>query len=199
LTPISSRDRVTSIIQSEGAWTPAGKMTGQFSEAQPAFEAGSAKALVIDFRNLIQFDSDLEKQATLHRLLIEEIDKLAKNREQHEESECLIEKGRERIGNGRDRVERQNKISPAGRDNRDEHRTLELMESMRQLFVNFHNRLQRVYPYAVELQGRVVGVCATLDEAKRRAEQFANANPQAVISVVDAAQLSSESFSLNLP
>jgi hypothetical protein len=120
--------------------------------------------------------------------LIEEADKLAKNREQFKKSERSIEKGREQIRSGRERERRLNEIAPP-RDNRDDDRTLELMESVQQLFVNFHNRMLSVYPYVVKLQGGIVGVCATLDEAKRRAEQFAKANPPAVISAVDAAEL----------
>jgi hypothetical protein len=163
----------------------------EFSKAEPSSEVGSTKALVVDFRKLIQLDPDPEKQATLRGLLIEEADKLAKNREQLKKSERSIGKGREQIRRGRERVERRpNEIAPQ-RDNRDDDRTLELMESVQQLVVNFHTGMLSVYPYVVKLQDRIVGVCATLDEAGRRAEQFAKANPPAVISAVDVAELMS--------
>ena len=66
------------------------------------------------------------------------------------------------------------------------------MALTQQLFENFHRRLLTTYPYSVKLQDRTVGVCATLDEARRRARHFANANPQAVITVVDARRNQSE-------
>jgi hypothetical protein len=162
--------------------------------AKIAVDIGAPKTLIIDLRELFRLDSDPEKQEVLRRLLIEELDKLARKREQQEELESLILRGREQVRNGGDRYEQQEQSNPAS-DNRDDRRTLELMETIKQLLENFQTRVLSMYPYAVKLRNTVVGVCATLDEAERLAKQSASANPdEAVVTVFDARQDRSETF-----
>jgi hypothetical protein len=71
---------------------------------------------------------------------------------------------------------------------RDYRRSLELMETIQQLFENFHHHVRTIYPYSVKLHDQIVGICATLEEARRRAQQFADANPEVFVTVVDARQ-----------
>jgi hypothetical protein len=141
-----------------------------------------AKARIIDLRELITLDADPERQASLRRLLVEEENKLASNREQ-------LENAAQRVSEGKKRLER---IKRTGAESGNPDGAAALMELTQQLFENFHRRLLTKYPYSVKLQNKTVGVCATLEEARRRARNFANANPQAVITVVDARQDRSE-------
>jgi hypothetical protein len=167
--------------------------TAMSSHAKLAAEIGSARTLVIDFRQLLRLDPDPQKQACLRSILIEELDKLANNGERLETASGLTRKGKGLIAKGRAHLEGQNH-SNAVSSNRDYHRSLELMETIQQLFENFHRRLQTIYPYSVTLRDEVVGVCATLDEARQRAQRFADANPEAVVTVADAEQGRSELF-----
>ena len=164
-------------------------MTRHFSGA----EAAGDGMLVIDFGKLIRLDSDPTKQAFLRRMLIEEEDKLAANREQLEKRIRLAAKAREQIGDGRVRLGRLNGIKSPG-NALDYRRSVELMETMQQLFENFQSRLRSIYPYSVKIQDEVVGVCTTLEEARRRAEQFAEANSDVVITVLDERHGRSETF-----
>jgi hypothetical protein len=89
-------------------------MTRQFSKAEPATDVASAKTLVFDLRKLIARDIDLDKQATLRSLLIEEMDKLAENREQ---------------------------LRLSGTESRDFQHSAELIKLIQQLIENFHQRV----------------------------------------------------------
>jgi hypothetical protein len=158
-----------------------------------AAEAVLPEALVIDFRKLIALDRDPEKQAALRRILIEEEDKLARNRKQLENIERLARRGRELLRESKATRERAKETRSAS-ELRDYRRSLELMETIQQLFENFHHHLRTIYPYSVKLHDKIVGICATLEEARRRAQRFADANPEVFVTVVDARQGRSETF-----
>ena len=150
-----------------------------------AADTGSAKTLIIDFRKLLSLETDSDKQVMLRRLLVEEADKLS--RKQAELNSAL------RAPQHEARFERvEITKSPHKSDDRG---LLGVMEVVQALLENFHRRLLNEYPDSVKLQETIVGVCATLDEARQRAQQFADANPEAVVTVVDAEQGRSE-FSL---
>jgi hypothetical protein len=150
-------------------------------------DGGSAESLIIDFRAVLNLDPDPDKQAILRRLLIEEVDRLAENREQLERQARLVRKGEELVRQGRKHLERQN-----GTESRDFQRSVELMDTIQRLFENFHQRVLDRFPYSVKLQDRIVGVCVTLEEARSRAQQFADANPQAHVALVDTKQARTE-------
>jgi hypothetical protein len=159
-----------------------------FSGAESAADVASAKILVVNFRRLLSLDTDSEKQATLRKLLVEEEDKLAKNREQLEKAARLTRKGADQVREGRERLEQLNAIKSKHdikRDTPDYRRSVDLMETIQQLFENFHRRLLNIYPYSVQLRDEIVGVCSTRDEASRRARQFARANPGRVVTIFD--------------
>jgi hypothetical protein len=42
-----------------------------------------------------------------------------------------------------------------------------------------------LYPFCIMMQTTMVGVSASLDEAKRRAQQFEKANPGRVVTIID--------------
>jgi hypothetical protein len=168
-------------------------MTQSIENFEVAAEVVLSEAPVIDFRKLIALDTDPEKQANLRRILIEEEDKLAKNRKQLEITERLVRKGKDLVRESKARSERAKGIKSAN-GLRDYRRSVELMETIQRLFENFHHQLRTVYPYCVKLHDEIVGVCATLDEARRRAQQFADANPEYFVTVVDARQGRSETF-----
>jgi hypothetical protein len=142
------------------------------------------KARIIDLRELITLDADPQRQSSLRKLLVEEENKLASNREQLENAARLVR-------DGKDQLERVSK-SGLAENNSHDRAAVEVMALIQQLYENFHRSLLTKYPYSVKLQDRTVGVCATLDEARQRARHFANANPQAVNTVVDAQQDRSE-------
>jgi hypothetical protein len=50
-----------------------------------------------------------------------------------------------------------------------------------------YQRLLRdeLFPYCIMLQSTMVGNCDSLDEAKQRAQQFANVNPERLVTIVD--------------
>jgi hypothetical protein len=161
-------------------------MTKPFSKAELAANAGSGKTLVIDLRKLTALDPDRDKQAKLRRFLIEEEDKLASNREE-------LENSARRVREGKQRIERLRKIK-AAHDNLDDHGLARVKALTQRLMENFHRRLHEEYPFSVKLQETIVGVCATLEEARRRAQEFARANSEAVVTIVDARHGRSEIF-----
>jgi flagellar biosynthesis GTPase FlhF len=152
--------------------------------AENAADTTSANTLVVDFRKLLSLDADPEKQATLRKLLVEEENKLARSREQVENSERLASKCAEQIRQGKARLERLSGTRST-LDTSKFQRSVNLMETMQELFDNFQRRLLNKYPYTVELQDTTVGVCSTLEEARRRAQQFADANPGRVVTIID--------------
>lgn len=157
----------------EGSGTTA--MTRQFVSSKLVT---NSKTRIIDLRELVALDGDPGRQASLRKLLIEEEDKLAINRERLEGSARVV-------ADGKARIERLKGIKSSN-TNLNDHGLQQVMELTQRLFENFHRRLLTEYPYQINIQDRTVGVCATLDEARRRAEQFADANPGAIVTIVDA-------------
>jgi hypothetical protein len=151
-------------------------MTRPFDRAGEPVDA-EGKTQVIDLRDLVTLDVDPERQASLRKLLVEEEDRLARDRERLEKTARLVREGKERL----ERLDRINATHrPPGGPG-----LAGVMALTQQLFENFHRRLLKEYPYAVKLQGQTVGVCVTLEEARLRAQHFADANPQAIVTVVD--------------
>ncbi len=130
-----------------------------------AAETGSAKTLIIDFRKLLSLETDFETQVALRRVLVEEADKLS--RKQAELNSALSTRQHEARF---ERVE----ITKSTHKN-DDRGLLGLMEVTQALLENCHRRLLNEYPYSVKLRETIVGVCATLVEARQRAQQFADA------------------------
>lgn len=153
----------------------------------------SAKTLAIDLRKLIDLDSDPQKQAILRKLLVEEADKLASNREWLEKRAAPAAEAGQQMHEGKASIEGLNGINSPG-DTCDCARAMDLKGIMQQLFENFYGRLMTVFPYSVKLRDEIVGVCGTLDEARRRAQQFAEVNPEAVVTITTGPQGRGETF-----
>jgi hypothetical protein len=168
-------------------------MTHRFKDLELAAEAALGEAPAIDFRKLIALDHDPKKQDALRRILIAEEDKLARKRKQLEDIERLSRKGRELVRTSKARHEAANGTRSAD-GLRDYRVSVELMETIQQLFESFHHHVRTIYPYSVKLHDEIVGICATLEEARRRAQEFADANPDVFVTVVDARQGQSETF-----
>jgi hypothetical protein len=151
-------------------------------KSEMAGDATLAKTLIFDLRKLTSLDSDPDKQAILRKLLVEEADKLASNREQLENHTRLAAKAGAQIRESREHLERLDGFKSPG-DTRDCQRSVDVMEIIQQLVENFRRQLLTMYPYSVTLRNEIVSVCGTLDEARRRAQQFANINPGAVVTV----------------
>lgn len=160
-------------------------MTQHFSNPEIAADAGSAEALIVDLRKLLT-EADPDKQSRLRQILIEEEDKLSKDREQ-------LEKSARWVRDGKKRVERLKTIMST-RKNSADRSLLSVMELTQTLFENFNRRLLNEYPYSVKLHNEVVGVCETLEDARRRAQQFADGNPEVFVTVVDARRGRTETF-----
>ena len=143
---------------------------------------------IVDLRELVTLDTDPDRQASLRRILVEEVDKLAKNRERLENCDRLAASAGTPDTRGRRRPPTRLNGPGSSRHTRKYQRTLDLMEAIQQLFENFHRRLLTKYPYSVKLRDKTVAVCATFAEARRRAQRFAVANPEAVVTVIDASK-----------
>jgi hypothetical protein len=60
------------------------------------------------------------------------------------------------------------------------------MEATQRLLEKFHRQLRdELYPFCIMLQNTMVGVSVSLDEAQQRAQQFADANPKLVVTIID--------------
>ncbi len=126
-----------------------------------------------------------DQQKTLQKLLVEEENLLARNREQLELADRRVLDGKERI-----RKLKQSMTEWKADDRaRNVHLSLvATMETTQQLLEEFHRRLRdELYPYCIMLQNAMVGVCISLDEARQRAQAFADANPKRVVTVIDRA------------
>ncbi len=110
-------------------------MTGRLRGAEKPDDAGG-ETRIIDIRELYNLDEDPEKQAELRKLLIEEEDRLAKNRERLEHSARLVCEGQERIARLKSIKSTHNCFSEQ----------LRVMETIQQLYDNFHQRLLTEYP-----------------------------------------------------
>ncbi len=164
-------------------------MTRHFSKSDLTSDPASAKTLVVDFRKLSALEADPDRQAVLRGLLIEEEDQLAKNREWLQNSERLIRQGRKRIGAAKERLERLDGPNSGG-----DNRALELMETIQQLYENFCSRVLNEFPYIIKLHDDTVGVCRSIEEARERAQQFADANPEFFVTLVDTPHGRNETF-----
>jgi hypothetical protein len=124
-----------------------------------------------------------DQQKTLQKLLVEEEDLLARSREQLELADRRVHDGKERI----------RKLKQTGAklnaDERARDANLSLvatMEATQRLLEKFHRQLRdELYPFCIMLQNTMVGVSVSLDEAQQRAQQFADANPKLVVTIID--------------
>jgi hypothetical protein len=120
---------------------------------------------------------------TLQRLLVEEEDKLARNRQQLERVERWIQEGSERIARLRVSAAA---LSSIDQSQRRELSALSTIEATQRLLEDYHHQLRdEIFPYCIMLQSTMVGSCVSFDEAQRRAQQFANVNPMRVVMIVD--------------
>jgi hypothetical protein len=122
---------------------------------------GSAKTLIIDFKKLLSLEADPSKQATLRTLLVDELDKLTKQR-------AALNDAEHRVREGRVRLERTKTIKTAPK-RLDDHGLVGAMEMTQSLLENFHRRLLKDLPDSNKLQDAIVGAFMILREARRRA------------------------------
>ena len=124
-----------------------------------------------------------EKRTTLQALLVQEQDKLTRNREHLELSDRRVHEGKERVRTLRVIVATRTSDDP----NRQRDETLlATMETTQSLLEQYNRRLHdEIFPYCIMLHTTMVGTCAAFDEAKQRAQQLANANAKHVVTIVD--------------
>jgi hypothetical protein len=121
--------------------------------------------------------------STTKELLVQEENLLARNREQLELADRRVHEGKERIRKLKRTVAKRNADERA----RDAGVTLvATMETTQGLLEAFHRCLRdELYPFCIMLQTTVVGVSVSLEEARRRAQQFADTNPGLVVEIID--------------
>jgi hypothetical protein len=123
-----------------------------------------------------------ETQRTLQQLLVEEQNKLGRNREQLELAERRVHEGRERIR----KLSKAVAHSGFGDDAQHRLRAIATMKEIQRLFESYHRQLRdELLPFCVLLRQMPVTACRTFDEAQRQAQQFANANRDLVVLIVD--------------
>jgi hypothetical protein len=126
-----------------------------------------------------------ETHKTLQKLLVAEQDKLARNREQLELADRWVCDGKARI-----RELRRSLASSNCADWQHSRRLalIATMEETQALLEDFRRKLRdELYPFCIMLQHTMVGVTAALDEARLRAQAFAKANPELVVTIIDRA------------
>ncbi len=124
-----------------------------------------------------------DQQRTLQSLLVEEENLLARDREQLELAERRVHDGKQRIRKLKQTVAQSN----ADQRLRDSNSSLvAVMERTQQLLEDFHRMLRNeLYPFCIMLQTSMVGMSVSFDEARQRAQQFADANPGLVVTIID--------------
>ena len=124
-----------------------------------------------------------EKRTTLQGLLVDELDNLGRDREQLELSERRVREGKERIARLRSMV---STLSFGDQRQQRDLSVLSTMEAIQNLLEDYHCQLRdEIFPYCIMLQSTMVGGCVSLDEARQRAQQFANINPKRVVMIID--------------
>ena len=125
----------------------------------------------------------LDQRKTLQKLLTEEMDLLPRNGEQFELADRRVHEGKQWIRKLKQTIAEWNS------DERQRNSDLSLaqtMETTQQLLEGFHSKLRdELYPFCILLQTTMVGVCVSLDEARRHAQRFADANPKLVVTIID--------------
>jgi hypothetical protein len=123
-----------------------------------------------------------ETQRTLQKLLVEEQNKLGRNREQLELAERRVHEGRERIR----KLNRAVAYSGFGDDAQHRLRMIATMKEIQSLFESYHREFRdELFPFCVLLRHMPVTTCRTFDEARRHAQQFANANRDLEVLIID--------------
>ena len=122
-----------------------------------------------------------ETQKTLQKLLVEEENKLARNREQ-------LELAERRVHEGRERIRKMKSLLPRSRFALRDLGVIETMEEVQELLESFHRQLRdEIFPFRVMLGPTVVSTCCTIDEARVRGQHFANANRGVDVMILDRA------------
>lgn len=119
----------------------------------------------------------------LQKLLVEQQNKLGRNREQLELAEERVQAGSERIS------KLKFALATWNADKRPRNRDLSVvatMERTQRLLEDFRNKLRdELFPYCVMVQNNVMGIVSNIDEARRHAQEFANCNPDLVVTLID--------------
>ena len=124
-----------------------------------------------------------DQRTTLQKLLVEEENLLGRNREQLELADRRVHEGKQRIRKLKQTVANWHADERAREPNLS---LVTAMEKTQELLEDFHRTLRNeLYPYCIMLQTSVVGVSVNFEEARRRAQQFADANPQGVVTIID--------------
>jgi hypothetical protein len=145
------------------------------NDDKPAADPGAARTLIIDLAKLLSLETDSHRQLGIRKLLVEEIDRIAR--------QVSLENSAARVREARMRLERVKTLGSAHQNPEGRGALPDAMELSRSLFENFHRRLLKEFPHSIKLHAAVRAVCVSLRQDRRRVPRFVRGNHE-----VDATQ-----------